>query len=205
MTTQDQQNGQTEKPVPENLGVQGELVNSSRRRAMSGLATSGVLLSVLGQSGMALGCECATPSGSLSGGLTSHHGGKTPNCTGKTPSYWCGTTSWPSGCHPSNQFHTKFPACTPPSGCCYGLTLNETCAGDVEKSCSHSAQQHQCCQYLCAAYLNACEGLTPVLTPTQVVNIHTEWCNTGYFSPTAGVRWGTTEICNYLQGTWSST
>ncbi|MGN6390333.1 MAG: hypothetical protein ACTHL1_12555 [Burkholderiaceae bacterium] len=57
--------------------------------------------------------------------------------------------------------------------------------------------------HLVAAYLNAVQGWTPFLTVERIISMFTEWQATGYFSPTAGVKWDGAQIVDYLQQTQS--
>jgi hypothetical protein len=52
-----------------------------------------------------------------------------------------------------------------------------------------------------AALLNARAGRTPVLTEGAVRNMWNDIINRGFFEPTAGIRWGATEIVSYLRTT----
>ena len=56
-------------------------------------------------------------------------------------------------------------------------------------------------KYCATALLNAAAGRTPVLTETRVRNIWNEYINRGYFEPTAGVRWDSTQIVTYIKST----
>lgn len=55
--------------------------------------------------------------------------------------------------------------------------------------------------YMVAALLNARAGRTPVLTEVAVRNIWNDLINGGFFEPTAGIRWGASEIVAYLRTT----
>ena len=71
------------------------------------------------------------------------------------------------------------------------LSFSGNAKNDVAKYCS-------------AALLNAAKGnLTPVLSPTVVINIWKEFASTGYgtFSPFAGATWSANEIIDYLLST----
>jgi hypothetical protein len=56
-------------------------------------------------------------------------------------------------------------------------------------------------RYVVAALLNARAGRTPVLSETTVRAMWNDVINRGYFEPTAGVRWGPTEIVQYIKTT----
>jgi hypothetical protein len=194
VTIQDQHNDDGENtPQSEIIATPPKFAGESRRRfTKAGLAASGVILSLASKPGMA--CEvCASPSGSLSGGLNSHHG-PAPVCNGKPPSYWHTCESWPGGCNSGTYFRNVFHVPSnhsqyyPPS---CGTVLNPQEFND-------SSGLGSC---LVAAYLNACAGYTSYLTPTMVQSIFNEWQSTGYYTPSAGVRWDAAQIVAYLQGT----
>lgn len=56
-------------------------------------------------------------------------------------------------------------------------------------------------RYMVAAMLNAAAGRTPVLTQVAVRNMWNDLISRGYFEPTAGVRWGASELISYLRTT----
>ena len=56
-------------------------------------------------------------------------------------------------------------------------------------------------RYIVAALLNARSGRTPVLPETTVRAMWNDLINRGYYEPTAGIRWGATEIVGYIKTT----
>jgi hypothetical protein len=56
-------------------------------------------------------------------------------------------------------------------------------------------------RYIAAALLNAAAGRTPYLSEGTIRQIWNDVMARGYFEPTAGVRWGPTEIVAYLRST----
>jgi hypothetical protein len=56
-------------------------------------------------------------------------------------------------------------------------------------------------RYIVAALLNARSGRTPMLTETNVRAMWNDLINRGYYEPTAGIRWGATEILAYIKTT----
>jgi hypothetical protein len=56
-------------------------------------------------------------------------------------------------------------------------------------------------RYVVAALLNARSGRTPMLSETNVRAMWNDLINRGYYEPTAGIRWGATEIVAYIQTT----
>jgi hypothetical protein len=56
-------------------------------------------------------------------------------------------------------------------------------------------------RYVAAAMLNAAAGRTPYLSEGTIRQIWNEVMARGYFEPTAGVRWGPSEVIVYLRST----
>ena len=56
-------------------------------------------------------------------------------------------------------------------------------------------------RYIVAALLNARSGRTPMLSETNVRAMWNDLVNRGYYEPTAGIRWGATEIVAYIKTT----
>ena len=56
-------------------------------------------------------------------------------------------------------------------------------------------------RYIVAALLNARSGRTPMLSETNVRAMWNDLINRGYYEPTAGIRWGATEIVTYIKTT----
>jgi hypothetical protein len=56
-------------------------------------------------------------------------------------------------------------------------------------------------RYIVAALLNARSGRTPMLSETNVRAMWNDLINRGYYEPTAGIRWGASEIVAYIKTT----
>jgi len=56
-------------------------------------------------------------------------------------------------------------------------------------------------RYIVAALLNAHSGRTPMLSATNVRAMWNDLLHRGYYEPTAGIRWGATEIVAYIKTT----
>lgn len=217
MNTKDNQNVEKEyTPVSNGFSDPVSSVNESRRGfTRSGLAVSGVLLTlasrpVLGNS------VCKTPSGFLSGNVSTH--GTPVTCSGRTPGYW-GTNTLSSHRWPQPYL----------TGTCInrkqsqdyrswkgGTMFNDTflgfkCIGPASALAPYSMLQvillgggddtYQLGAHCVAALLNARSGLTPVLTEADIRNMYNEWATKGYFEPTAGVKWDGSQIVDYLKMT----
>jgi hypothetical protein len=188
---QDQPNGEAGlPPAPELLQAALPPKGAARRRFASAGA-SGVLLTLASTPGMAASL-CATPSGSLSGGLSSPHG--TPAvCAGKSPDFWrANPAAWPSNL---------------PTATKYGPILR-TCNGTSYQNIAFmkllSQQSFDNCNigmYVAATYLNIVTHRINVLTVQDLQNIWFSYRTKGYYAPSAGVQWDATKIVQYLKGT----
>jgi hypothetical protein len=165
-------------------------INASRRRfGKSGLAASGVLLTLASRP--VLGCEvCKSPSGFLSGNLSTHGGPAI--CEGRSPGYWKNQTSWPIAHRSTARFNSVF-TCQPRSPYVTVTMLDLLSPQDFD---ANNLGMH-----LVAAYLNAMQGWTPFLTVERIQSMFVEWQATGYFSPAAGVKWSAAEIVDYIKRT----
>jgi hypothetical protein len=173
---------------PTSLTPAGE---KRRRFTRAGIAASGVLMTVASQPGMA--CDiCATPSGSLSGGLQSHRG-PAPVCAGRAPTYWKGSSNWPRGCSKTAKFGSVF-AC---SGA-YSSYANVT----MQNMLTHqSFDTNSIGMYMVAAYLNVAAGLSSFQTTAMLQTMWKELQSAGYYAPTAGTKWHNYDVAAYLSGT----
>ena len=193
MTIQEQQNEGSDKLPTEEIATPLTTAGVSRRRfAKAGVAASGVILSLASKPGMACAI-CASPSGSLSGGLASHHG-PAPTCSGVTPGYWKNHTSWPGGISTSTLFRSVFHV-TSSSSIYYPPTLLQVMTPQDFNDQSGFGM------HLVASYLNVQAGLSSFLTVATLQSIFSEWQATGFYTPSAGVHWDTAQIVTYLTGT----
>ena len=173
----------------EPLGQKGQ---SRRRFTRAGVVTSGVLLTLHSQPGMAAEV-CATASGSLSGGIQSFQASNA-TCAGRSPGYWA-NHSWPGGCNKDTPFTRLFPC----------DTRNFQSYGKVTLSGILTPKQfdkHGIGRHLVACWLNVKAGLSSFQTEEQLRTIWYEYSRTGYYTPTAGVRWDGHRIAQYLQSTF---
>lgn len=225
MDTKEQQKGEMEdNNLPQDVANQTESVNESRRRfTKSGLAVSGVLLTLAsrpslgGGGGGGGGWVCKSPSGFLSANLSQH--GTSKYCSGRTPGYWCTHYNWPSPYKTGSCTNTKFKQdynnwsnTGSSSGTMYkDSTLGFHCTGYGAGYLKYSMIQvtllggtgdpYQLGAHCVAALLNARMGWTPVLTEAQVRGMFNDYAARGYFEPTAGVKWYAADIVTYLKST----
>lgn len=194
MTLKEEQGGPME---PERdraeLPAQPRSVDEARRRfAKSGLAASGVILTLASRPvlGGDAPLACKSPSAWISGNGSTH--GPEPVCMGRSPGYWKNHANrWPIS--PDTRFKDIFTDCSPRS-VYFKYTMRELCA-------PHHDDKHNLGMHLVAAYLNALMGWTPFLPIATIRAMFTEWQSTWYFSPTAGVKWDAAQIVEYLTAT----
>jgi hypothetical protein len=231
MKNRENQNGEMESnQLTPGLGLadQTKPVDESRRGfAKSGLALSGVILTLASRPVMA--CTCKSPSGFISGNVSTH--GTPQTCSGRSPGYWQGKKTWPSPytkgiCtdeeHPSSNDPLDWKEGTPFMGTfnCngYGAKYKSACLRThKKKKCTNieplslmqvlllggTIDRSQLGAHIVAALLNAAMGWTKdILTEAQVINIFNEWDQKGYFEPTAGVKWYAEDIVNYIASTF---
>lgn len=174
-----------------------------RRLLRGGLAAAPVLMTVISKP--VLG-QTVCVSASMS--MSMHPSGKhtTFVCQGLTPEQWktragqwpspyCGTaTEYALGGHSATQYHCPT---TGLGGRVYG---NQTMLQVIDFT-QGGRDMNALGRYIVAALLNARAGRTPVLNETGVRNMWNDLVNRGYYEPTAGIRWTSTEIVAYLKTT----
>ncbi|HEY8100300.1 MAG TPA: hypothetical protein VIF82_06070 [Burkholderiaceae bacterium] len=183
-------NEQVTHQLPEGTVTPTDKLDESRRRfTKSGLAVSGVLVTLASRP--VLGSDvCKSPSGFLSGNLSTH--GAAPVCAGRSPGYWRNNLSWPI------NINTKFSNV-------FSCTIHSPYASIkmLDLLTPQNFDTYNLGMHLVAAYLNAVSGWTPFLTVETIKSMFTEWQAQGYFSPTANVHWSATQIVDYLTQTQS--
>lgn len=183
-------------------GDEGAPSKPGRRRfAGAGVKASGVILTLVSSPGIA-GVVCKSPSGSLSGNLSSQPGDDTITCVGRSPGYWKKWTgAWPPGIYPtSTKFHpaTKFASVFP--GGRTTLYRTGTLMGVLESN-DPQEDPHNLGFHLVAAYLNVMSHKIDFLTVADLKGIWYDLCTYGYYSPMAGIRWDSEKVANYLYST----
>lgn len=192
MTIKNAQNSENEEPqFSQDIDESSPLLNQSRRRfTKSGLAVSGVLMTLATRPVLGQTVSCKSPSGFLSGNTSSH--GTPPICLGRSPGYWKNNSNWPI------NRNTKFKAvfAVSPNSPYWSVTM-------LTLLSPQPFDANYLGMYLVAAYLNALSGWTPFLTTETIKAMFAEFQAQGYFSPTAGVKWYGADIVYYLQQTQS--
>lgn len=180
-----------------------------RRWAKAGAGTTGVLLTLYSQPGMACTYCGLKPSGALSAmdqGKTaaqlSHHAPCTEG--GRLPSYWAGVV-------PSNILFGDFFACTSiPFANVQGKALlnGEVVCMDRSNNyavvtCNTNYQKRDIyvAQYLAAAMANYQQGLVKTVDVEILQGIWKQWSASRSYSPVPGRTWSDQDIIAYLRGT----
>jgi hypothetical protein len=170
-----------------------------RRLAKAGIGAAGILWTL--ESRAAMGpMVCKSPSGALSGGLSSHYGPE-PVCQGRSPGYWKNhTEAWP------------IPIATMFADVFYVAGSKQSCTPETkDKSylCStllnilepQSFDQYNLGMHAVATYLNIKSGKINFLSVETLLNMWYEVQTKGFYSPTAGVQWNPEQVKNYLEAT----
>lgn len=166
-----------------------------RNFTRAGIGASGVLLTLVSQSGMATAI-CRSPSGSLSGTLQSH--APAPICSGVKPAYYSQNASaWPAGTASGTVFSSVFSVKPGTQYAADSTTFGSLLSGDQGVDPSSLGM------YMVTTYLNIMSGRISFLTVAQLMQIWNELQSPGYYTPTAGVTWDVSQVVTYLSGTAS--
>lgn len=177
------------EPTTEALSSAG---NARRRFAKrAGLGTTGVLLTLASQPGMAT-VVCRSPSRNMST-TASPHPGEVIKCSGWGPQAWLGSGSWPC-----TKATMTFGKCFPCGSNTYGNTL----LVDVLRNTGTDTNA-AFGRALVATYLNVVSEKINFLTLEDLVSMFTEVQSTYQYKPTATVVWTIPQLTDYLNSTYS--
>ena len=154
------------------------------------------------------GGQCYTPSGFVS--MPTSQPGRPQFCSGRTPGFWKQPqkfSEWPAPFYPTTtQYHkaTKFNAYF--SGIPSPYPSTATFLDVLNTQDGFSGPPHSVARHIVASVLNVAKGWVPVLTQDVIKAIWGQYMNTGggtsgYYEPTAGVKWYHDDIVNYLTST----
>jgi len=197
MTIEQPQHDKDGKHPPQEAARQMPFAGESRRRfTKTGLAASGVLLTLANRS--ALGAGITVSPSVYASGNTSGHGPAAPAVTlGLTPSYWSDPNKWPSNLNKNSRFQDIF------SDCVNGKQFFNDKLKDLLGGTA-SDDPIGLGQYLVAAYLNNLAGRCSFLTLAQIKAMYTGVCVSGAqtYVPNQGAKpWTAYDVKNYLAGT----
>lgn len=200
-----------EQSLPQDATAPAQSVDESRRRfGKSGLAASGVILTLASQPVLGQ-LACQSPSGFQSGNVSPH--GQPLLCMGRTPGYWGERPEeWPKPPYDPGSCATRCNIVDNwTGGTLFGRVF--TRGGGAAGYSHYSMMQvihlngnqdgYQLGAHIVAALLNAQMGWTPVLTEQAVKDMFNEWASSGVYHPTAGVDWYAADIIAYLKTTMS--
>lgn len=173
-----------------------------RRFTKAGAVAVGAVLTLKSQPGMAAnasGCILASPSAAGSFNINHSRGPKTGYCNAVSPGWWKNNqSSWPKNGNTSLwnvTFQTVFP-------CGGGSQFYNQKLGTVIGWGGGGEQE--VARHMIAAYLNAVKGYTsPYLLPAQVITMWNGYNSVSGYKP-AGKVWSSTDIVNYIKGTWGA-
>ncbi len=191
----DQNDELGKQQLPQDAADQIKFSGESRRQfATSGLAVSGVILTLVSRP--VLGATvCVSPSGFISGNTSTH--GDLPVCDGRSAGFYLDPSR---NLDLSAQFRTMFPTASESAYKNKALSFILTTPWTTNPQ-NLSVPTQNLLKHLVVAILNARSGKTPFLTEATIKSIFDEWQAIGTFSPTAGVAWDASQIINYLSQT----
>jgi hypothetical protein len=199
VANQEQQNPAGATPAAPNLPPRGL---ARRRFTRAGLVVSGTALTTVANATGLSVHACASPSGSLSGGLHSRApGAPEETCNGLSPGGWKndgGGETWPVD--KSTFKFSDFYTCSGGLGKRYaGLTMLQVLN---PQSFGHKVNRPEDIsgigRHMAAAFLNARSLKVNVLTELALKKIWQEYIADGTYSPAAGVNWDACQIVRYI-------
>ena len=194
MATDNQENNGNAAPL--SLSQRGA---TRRRLAKAGIGAVGVLSTLESRATMSP-MMCKSPSGALSGGLSSHYG-PAPVCNGLSPGYWKNhSQSWPIST--TTWFADVFYVSGNRSYCTIKAKNTSLLCSTMMNMLSHQTfDKYNLAMHAVATYLNIRSGKINFLSVETLLNMWYEVQTKGYYSPTAGVKWNAEQVKNYLQAT----
>jgi hypothetical protein len=172
-----------------------------------GLGAAPVLMTLVSRPVLGGTNQCFSPSGFVSMPTSQH--GQPQFCLGRTPGYWRQPQhfdEWPApyypttvqgpGGHQATLFKDHFSPC-------YGALPTMTFLDAVKLQ---AGPPNEVIRHIVAALLNVAKNWAPVLNVPLLQQIWMEYASTGggvtgYYQPTAGVKWYHDEITLYLKST----
>jgi hypothetical protein len=194
VATENQENNGNAAPL--SLSERGA---TRRRLAKAGIGAAGILATLESRATMSP-MICKSPSGALSGGLSSHYG-PAPVCQGRSPGYWKNhTSSWPV------PITTWFADVFYVSGNRRYCTVKQKntsylCSTMLNLVSPQGFDKYNLAMHAIATYLNIKSGKINFLSVDTLLAMWADVQIKGYYSPTAGVKWNAEQVKNYLQAT----
>ncbi|QOY94689.1 hypothetical protein IM543_01870 [Massilia sp. UMI-21] len=162
-----------------------------RRLTKAGVGAASVLWTLDSRASMRT-MVCVSPSGALSGGLSSNYADKPTACNGKSPGYWKNHGGWPSA---SNTAFSEVFSC----GSRYAGTYGKKTLLDILRGCDFD--KYNLGMHLVATYLNVLSGRIGFLSVATLQQMWRELQSPGYYQPAKGVFWNAELTKKYLEAT----
>jgi hypothetical protein len=195
VATENQENNGNAAPL--SLSERGA---TRRRLAKAGIGAVGVLSTLESHATLKF-MTCKSPSGSMSGGMSSHYGGVKPACEGLSPGYWKNHTgAWPI---PITTMFADVFYVAGNQASCTDKTRNTSylCSTMLNMVSPQKFDTNNLAMHAVATYLNIKSGKIGFLSTDTLLAMWADVQTKGYYSPTAGVRWGPEQVKNYLEAT----
>lgn len=179
--------------VPDQSAEQLSSAGNARRRfaKRAGLGSTGVLLTLTSQPGMAA-LVCKSPSRNMSV-MASTHPGEVIKCSGMGPKAWCYSSAWPC-IKDTTTFGRTFP--------CNNSNYSSLLLKDILAN-TGTDMTSAFGRALVATYLNVQSQKINFLTLEDVVSMYTEVQSTYQYKPTATIVWTIPQLTEYLVSTYS--
>jgi hypothetical protein len=170
-----------------------------RRLAKAGVGAVGVLWTL--ESRATVGqMICKSPSGALSGGLSSHYG-PPPVCQGLSPGYWKNNTNgWPI---PVTTMFADVFYVPGDRGTCNTDTKDKSylCSTMLNLLSPQDFDRYNLAMHTVATCLNIKSGKINFLSIETLLSMWYEVQTKGYYTPVPGVQWTPEQVKNYLEAT----
>jgi hypothetical protein len=193
VATENQENNGNAAPL--SLSERGA---ARRKLAKAGVGAAGLLVTLESRATMTP-LICKSPSGALSGGLSSNYSRAT-TCAGLSPGYWKNHNSWPVS--RSILFTSVFEVAGDKSTCT-AKTLNKSylCSTMLNLLSKQTFDRYNLGMHLVATYLNVMSGKISFLSVETLQKMWSDVQRTGRYSPAQGVYWNAEQVKNYLANT----
>lgn len=169
-----------------------------RRLSKAGVGAAGILLTLESRATMSP-MMCKSPSGALSGGLSSNYG-PAPVCKGLSPGYWKNHSNWP--CSRNIMFTDVFYVAGD-KRTCTTKTRNTSylCSTMLNLLSKQTFDRYNLAMHVVATYLNILSGRISFLTVDALAAMWSDVQINGRYSPATGVYWSAEQVKRYLEAT----
>lgn len=163
-----------------------------RRLAKAGVGAAGILMTLEGKATMHYGPVCRSPSGSLSGNLSSTTAPK-PTCNARGPEYWCKVSHfWP--CSSNIKFGDVFR--------CKGGNYDNYANIKLVDILGKDKYSRFVGRDMAATYLNILSGKISFMDEVTLKRMWNDLQSKGVYSPVAKTFWTPEQVRRYLMSTY---